>query len=343
MKFHNQILYRTLVIHLMVMISVAAIGQVRDTIKVQESKPTEIKVVKWIEQWPSSAGNRQPATFKTRFNKVFLGKKTPDPVRPVALFAVDPDNFWALDQGVRSIFHVVKGVGDIPQFLQKSDARFLSLVGICSTALQEILFTDSQANRIFRLSPDRKKIEVLDDSLQLDQPTGIAYAEVTNEIWVVETNAHRITVLNDRGKVLRHIGSRGTGKGEFNYPTHIWIGKSGLVYVVDAMNFRVQVFRLTGEVVSVFGQPGDASGFLARPKGIAADSHGNIYIVDALFHVVQVFNFQGEYLYAFGNQGHGAGEFWMPSGIFIDGKDNIYVADSYNSRVQIFQLDIAEK
>ncbi|MCX6268382.1 MAG: 6-bladed beta-propeller, partial [Bacteroidetes bacterium] len=238
-------------------------------------------------------------------------------------------------QAACSIFQVQNDVGDIPHYLQKSDLKFSSLVGMCSNTFSEILFTDSFRKKVYRISPGKKKLQVLNDSLKLDQPTGIAYSELRGEIWVVETNAHRIAVLNGRGEIIKHIGSRGTKAGEFNYPTHIWIDKSGLVYVVDAMNFRIQVFNDSGEVVSVFGEPGDASGYFARPKGIATDSHGNIYLVDALFHVVQVFNIQGKFLYTLGRQGHGEGEFWMPSGIFIDKDNFVYIADSYNSRIQV--------
>jgi DNA-binding beta-propeller fold protein YncE len=213
-----------------------------------------------------------------------------------------------------------------------------SLVGICYGPNSSILFTDSHARTIYSLTAEKKNLRILNDTLKLEQPTGIAYSMVNKEIWVVETKAHRIAVLNEKGELLRRLGKRGNGPGEFNYPTHIWIDKKGLIYITDAMNFRIQVLNAGGEVVSIFGEAGDASGYLASPKGIATDSFGNIYVVDALFHVVQVFDIKGKLLYKFGNQGHGNGEFWMPSGIYIDNQDNIYVADSYNSRVQVFQL-----
>ena len=298
----------------------------------------EVPHVKWIKQWPAPGKKKQPRSFRNRFNAIFLGRKIPVLTRPVSVLAYDSANIWVLDQGIRSIFNIQGEVGDIPHFFQKLDHNFPSLVGICSNFPSGFLITDSFENKIYRISPDKKRFENLNDSLKLDHPTGIAWSALTNEIWVVETNAHRITILNERGEIKRQIGSRGTAPGEFNYPTHIWIDKSGLVYVTDAMNFRVQVLRTTGEVVSVFGQPGDASGYFARPKGVASDSHGNIYVADALFHVVQVFNLKGNYLYNLGHQGHGEGEFWMPSGIFIDDNDFVYIADSYNSRIQVFQV-----
>jgi DNA-binding beta-propeller fold protein YncE len=331
------------VFHFVVFTCLSFTGHAQDTSRVITPELSDIPQVRWVKQWPSPDKKQHPRTFKSRFNAIFLGKKTPDLTRPVSLVACYPEDIWILDQGAGAVFHLQGEVGDIPHFIQKPKFDFSSLVGICTTASSGILFTDSHANKIYRISPDKKKLQELNDSLLLHQPTGIAWSAMTKEIWVVETNEHRITALNEQGEIVKTIGSRGSGPGEFNYPTHIWIGRTGLVYIVDAMNFRVQVMKTSGEVVSVFGQAGDASGYFARPKGIASDSHGNIYIADALFHVVQVFDLQGNFLYRFGSQGHGEGEFWMPSGIFIDDADCIYVADCYNSRIQLFQLEYGNK
>jgi DNA-binding beta-propeller fold protein YncE len=263
--------------------------------------------------------------------------------RPVSIVAFSPEKFWLLDQGLNTIMQVDEKVGDIPHFISKAPAEFISLVSLCKTPADGLLFTDSGSKKIYRILPEKKKLLTLNDFPDFNQPTGIAYSQITGEIWVVETNSHRIITMNASGEILRRIGSRGTGKGEFNYPTHLWIDKNGLAYVVDAMNFRIQVLDSAGTVVSIFGKQGDASGYFARPKGIATDSHGNIYVVDALFHVVQVFDLDGSFLFSFGAQGSGEGEFWMPSGIFIDDDDYIYVADSYNSRIQIFQTTYVQK
>ena len=330
--------FKTPVFGLLMFVGPGFAGYSQDTIVRNVSKSLEIPQIRWVKQWPSLDQKKQKHTFSSRFNAIFLGKKTPVLSRPVSVLAFNTENFWILDQGAKSLFQVGGEVGDIPHFVKKTDFDFSSLVGICAITPTGLIFTDSHAKKIYKILPEKKKLQILNDSLFLDQPTGIAFSKVTNEIWVVETNAHRIAILNEKGEIIRHIGSRGTAPGEFNYPTHIWIDKTGLVYIIDAMNFRLQVLNTSGEVISVFGEQGDASGYFARPKGVATDSHGNIYIVDALFHVVQVFDLNGKFLYNLGNQGQKEGEFWMPSGIFIDDNDFIYIADSYNSRVQVFQI-----
>ena len=296
--------------------------------------------VEWVKNWPSDDKKTKSKTLKEQLNFILLGIKRPEPINPVAVLGNSPDDFWVLDQGNKTVFRIIDEVGHIPHPIGKTNFDLSSLVGICFVPNSGLLMTDSHARKIYRLDPSEKKLRVLNDTLMLDQPTGIGYLSAKKEIWVVETKAHRIAVLNEKGGLIKRIGKRGTAWGEFNYPTHLWIDKKGFIYITDAMNFRIQVLNPEGSVITVFGQAGDATGFLARPKGIATDSFGNIYVVDALFHVVQVFDSKGTFLYKFGNQGHGNGEFWMPSGIFIDQQDYIYVADSYNSRVQIFKLKL---
>lgn len=297
----------------------------------------EIEYISWVKQFPSS--EKIKTGIGKRIANFIFGNYKLDLNRPVAVLAKNLDYCWTLDQENKTILQFNTQKGDqSPQLVNKKFNDFPSLVGLCFIPDNYILFTDSYTNKIYKVSDDGKKFQVLNESLLLDQPTGIAYSKTNREIYVVETDAHRIVVLDEKGKLKREIGQRGNVPGEFNFPTSIWIDDSGTVYVVDAMNFRIQIFDKADELISVFGTMGDATGYFARPKGIATDSYGNIYVADALFHVVQIFDQSGNFLYKFGEQGHDEGQFWMPSGIFIDQDNYIYVADSYNSRIQVFHL-----
>ncbi len=304
----------------------------------QEIHQDPIGQVRWVSEFPIAKKEREKDGFFKRVGKFITGKKEITLSKPVAVFAEKPDVFWVLDQGNGAVLHIEDEEVNIPQFFTKKTNQFPSLVGICKVWENELLFTDSRLNKIFITTNDKNEYRVLNDSLQLQQPTGIAYSTQTKEIWVVETGAHRIAILDEAGEVIKYIGKRGEGPEEFNFPTHIWIDDKGMVYIVDSMNFRVQIFSSGGEWLSMFGSLGDATGYFSRPKGVATDSRGNIYVVDGLFHVVQVFSRSGDFLYYFGEQGREKGHFWLPTGIYIDDNDYIYIADSYNSRVQIFQF-----
>lgn len=291
--------------------------------------------IKWIAQFPDKDSKKNQG-LGDKISRVVFGKKPQAVVKPINVVAEDPDHFWILDQGAGNVFELEDGVGQPLKAMRKADKEFPSMVSMCEGPKGVLLFTDSRLNQVWKI--DRGELSVFADSVKLNQPTGIAYNKNRDEIWVVETGAHRVSLFNSEGEWIRSIGKRGAGPGSFNFPTFIWIDAAGRIYVVDSMNFRVQIFDNNGQFISTFGESGDATGDMARPKGVAVDSRGHIYVADALFHVVQIFDREGRYLFSFGGQGHDEGEFWMPLGIYIDGKDFIYVADSYNARVQVFQV-----
>ncbi|MCF6352605.1 MAG: 6-bladed beta-propeller [Cyclobacteriaceae bacterium] len=311
--------------------------QAQDTLA-SNNQAAEMSYVRWVSEFPSTQKKQSKKGLFKRIGTFIFGKKPALLVKPVAVLAHNPEMFWVVDQKTTSLVLINQQKASTVKLTSKSEKRSNSLVDICELPGKGLLITDSYLNKIFLVPNDSKEAIIFNNSLSLQQPTGIAYAKEKDEIWVLETKAHRIAVLNAKGKLLKTIGSRGNAPGEFNFPTHIWIDRHGQVYIVDSMNFRVQIFNSEGKWISMFGQAGDGSGYFARPKGIATDSHGNIYVADALFHTVQIFNKKGQLLYFFGNQGRDKGQFWMPLGIFIDDKDYIYVTDSFNSRVQIFQL-----
>ncbi len=299
---------------------------------------TESAHIEWISQFPTPPKKQKHEVLIKMVKMVVGDPKEYQLIHPIAVVANSNSDYRILDQGSQVIFDIKNDKDDIFRCFKRKENSFASMAGICRLPSGEFLFTDSRQNKIYKVSQDGKHMKPLNDTLKLLQPTGIAYTAATKEIWVIETAAHRIAVLNDSGKLKRTIGERGSGDGQFNFPISICFDKKGTAYVVDAMNFRVEIFNALGEFQSSFGQAGDGSGNMARPKGIAVDSFGNIYVVDALFNTVQLFDKKGNLLYSFGTQGRGKEEFWMPSGIFIDDKNYIYIADTYNSRIQVFQL-----
>lgn len=201
----------------------------------------------------------------------------------------------------------------------------------------EVYVSDSALASVFVIRPDSKVAVPVPLRATLRQPTGIAFDPATARLYVVDTAAHRVHVFRQDGTLESTFGQRGTGDGEFNYPTLIWRTPTGTLYVTDSNNFRVQILDEHGRFLGKFGRHGDASGDLARHKGIATDHHGHVYVVDALLHAVQIFDDAGRFLLAVGALGRDRGEFWLPAGIFIADDDTIYVADSYNQRVQVFR------
>jgi hypothetical protein len=192
---------------------------------------------------------------------------------------------------------------------------------------------DSQLARIFAFRDGGKLL--FEIASPLKRPAGLAIAG--DSLFVVDSQAHAISVFGLDGKFRFAFGHRGSGPGEFNFPTCAATDGQGHLMVSDTMNCRVQVFDLAGNFILQFGSNGDTSGHFARPKGVGADSFGSIYVVDALFDNFQIFNSAGRLLLNVGGPGDGPGEFALPNGIAIGADNRIYMADAFNHRVQIFK------
>jgi sugar lactone lactonase YvrE len=169
----------------------------------------------------------------------------------------------------------------------------------------------------------------------LERPAGLIISR--EQLFVADSQRHRVVVLDLRGKYLSEFGQRGTKPGEFNFPTYIAADAEGNLFVTDSMNGRVQMLGRDGKFKSEMGSVGHATGNFSRPKGVATDSFGHVYVIDALFDNIQIFGRDGKFLLNFGESGGNPGEFWLPNGIAISKQNEIYVADSYNRRVQIFK------
>ncbi len=274
--------------------------------------------------------------FLQRAADLLFGRDESALVRPMAVVAVG-DILYVADPGSKGVHRfdqkegghdLIHGAGGVP---------LPSPVALALGAEGEVYVSDSALATVFVIRPGAREAVPLALGVKLGQPTGIAFDEAGARLFVVDTSAHRVHVFGRDGTLESSFGQRGTGDGEFNYPTLIWRTPQGRLYVTDSLNFRVQSFDERGRFVSKFGGLGDGGGDLPRQKGVATDHYGHVYIVDSLLHALQVFDDQGRFLLSLGGIGRERGEFWLPTGLFIGADDQIYVCDSYNQRVQVLR------
>ncbi len=231
-----------------------------------------------------------------------------------------------------------------------ADGRYLRLTGTPEAPLrspvglafdgEERLWVADSAGRLFVFGPDGSVQRILDRAgdRALRRPTGLAYNPARRWIYVVDTLAHAIDILDLEGGLVATFGRRGEAPGEFNFPTHIARAPSGTLYVTDSLNFRIEIFDEQGSFLGAFGEHGDGSGDLAMPKGLAVDGDGVVYVADAMFDNVQLFDRAGVFLLTLGRRGSDFGDFWLPSGLFLGADGQLYVCDTYNRRVQVFRV-----
>lgn len=273
---------------------------------------------------------------------VFAGPLGSDPAyvpvlpRPTGLY-VRGENLYIVDPSVPRITWIDLSSGSAKHFGLQLEPAHSTPVDIAVDSEGRSYVTDSTEARVFVYTPEGRFDRFLAPEGTFQRPTGIDIDQEHGIVYVADTLAHDIKVLDLRGNLIKVIGKRGEGPGEFNYPVHLCF-KNGKLYVVDAMNFRVQVFDAEGNLIRLFGRPGDTYADLQRPKGIGVDSFGNIYIADALQDMVKVFDQEGNLLLFFGERGRKLGQFSMPQDIFVDEEDRIFISDMANMRVQVFKL-----
>jgi len=260
--------------------------------------------------------------------------------KPVAVTVGGDGRMAIADAGKRGVHLYIPSQEKYILLTKAGSDEFISPVSVIFDASLNLIVSDSLQAKVFvfdnngsftkEIAPPKKHAFV--------RPTGIAFQETDNRLYVVDSKTSLVTIFNEQGEYVAHFGKRGGESGELNIPTHIASGPGGKIYITDAMNFRAQVFSPQGKFITMFGHHGDGSGDFGMPKGIAADRNGIIYVAETLFDTVQIFSLQGDYLLSLGSQGQKPGEFWMPSGLFIDRSNKLYVCDTFNQRIQIFQL-----
>lgn len=195
----------------------------------------------------------------------------------------------------------------------------------------EIFVTDKQNNCIFKFNSNGKKVR----SYPGNCPSQIAVNQ-DGKILVSDCY-HRIHLIHpDNGRVVKTVGSRGTGPTQFYFPSGIAFNPRNLkLYIVDKCH-RVQVFNSDLTYFTSFGKEGHNLGEFSSPNGIACDSNGRVYVSDSGNYRIQVFTASGEYLLSFGREGVNDGEFELPMGIAIDSRDMVYISDYGKNCVYVF-------
>jgi hypothetical protein len=311
-----------------------AAGEVALEPRVWPSPPLQprIRLLRTVAR-PADLGIRP--SFWQRVGKVFTGKQEEWFIRPIGVAATG-QALYVADPGAQAVWILKPAARRFRRLREAGQQRLISPVAVALGQHEQLYLADSFLAKVFVYDADEKLQGTIADAT-LQRPAGLAYDAARDRLYVADSAAHRVWIFTGDGRPLGAIGQRGTGNGEFNFPTYVTVDDAGILYVTDSMGFRVQFFSPGGAFAGQFGKHGDTSGDFARPKGIAVDSEGHIYVVEALFDSVQIFDRQGQFLLFFGERGLAPGQFWLPGGIYIDAQDRIYVADAYNQRIQIFE------
>ncbi len=291
-----------------------------------------------IEYVASVNNAKELGIEKGFFSKIFdfmFGEEDPVLNSPFGIHA-DKSRVYVTDIFAKTLYIFDKDESDIISVKGSDKEPFLYPVDVVTDTQGNIYVSDSVRAKIYVFDSDGDFIRTIAPKA-LQRPVGIAVSTDGRWLYIVDAMASQIHVTSLKGSYLNAIGTHGKGKGEFNRPTFIDVGKDGNLYVSDSMNHRVQILDKNGNYINAFGELSDRIGGFGSPRGIALDSDGNIYVNDTLYNTVQIFNSQGELLMLFGSYGTHKGEFALPIDISISVDNTIYITDTNNKRFQIFR------
>jgi hypothetical protein len=252
--------------------------------------------------------------------------------KPFGLALDEHENLCLTDTGANAVCFYDRKGRKWHRWEKIGPVRFLSPVSVAKRN-GTFFVADSALGKVVVFGEDGKlRFQITN---HLERPCAVAIG--ANQLFVADSQRHAICAFGLDGTIQKQFGTRGVGKGQFNFPTHLAIDQSGNLYVTDSMNSRVQMFTADGVYQREIGKLGDSPGQFGRPKGIAVDSQNHLYAMDAAFDNLQIFDTNGHLLLALGENGSRPGQFWLANGIAINRSNEIFVADSYNRRIQVFR------
>jgi iron(III) transport system ATP-binding protein len=131
--------------------------------------------------------------------------------------------------------------------------------------------------------------------VQFGKPEGIVWLR-DNSLVVCDTHYHRLVWFEQNGGLIKTVGKRGEGDGEFLFPVGIAKDPAENLYVCEyGGGDRIQVFTKDGKFIRAFGSAGTGPGQFQRPSGLAWHG-GRVYIADAVNNRVHVYEDDGKYV-----------------------------------------------
>ena len=170
--------------------------------------------------------------------------------------------------------------------------------------------------------------------LQFKVPRNITVHPTTGQIFIAETDNHRIQVLNKDLTYSHSFGKKGSSPEQFNQPYDVTFDNEGYLYVADHYNQCIKKFTSTGQHISTFSSRGSDPGQIIAPSSIIIDNN-LLYVSELGNDRISIFDTNGCFIHYFGKYGSGEGEFDRPYGITVDSLGNLYASDLGNNRLVV--------
>jgi hypothetical protein len=112
-----------------------------------------------------------------------------------------------------------------------------------------VYVADTQNHRVVVLDADTGGFIRAFGGATLKKADGVA-VEPNGDVWVSDSQTHRLAEFASDGTLLQTFGSAGSGNTQFNRPLHLATHVTGsgavLLFVADSWNDRVQIYQVSG-------------------------------------------------------------------------------------------------
>ncbi len=227
----------------------------------------------------------------------------------------------------------------------RGQAILVKPLGVALDAGQNIYVADAGLKQIVKFDKQGHYLAIIGMPQDFSRLIDVAVSPLNKQIYAldrggVDSASHRFQVYAADGKLLKTVGTRGMGNGEFNHPAQISVANDGRVFVLDSGNFRVQIFSPEGDYLDSWGKLGKGLGNFARPRGLAVSQQGYVFITDSAYQNYQIFDVTGQLLTYVGRGGGDdlPGQYMLPAGIAVDETNRIYVVDQIRQKIEVFRL-----
>ncbi len=167
-------------------------------------------------------------------------------------------------------------------------------------------------------------------------PEDVAVAP-DGSVWLADTRNSRLQhwpTMSVTG--VTDVGTKGTGKGQFNYIEGLTVDGTGDVWVADTNNNRIEECdnpcNPTGSTFQTFGGLGTGVCQFNNPQSIALGPSGQVYVADTLNNRIDEFTISGGACNPSSWSTY-SGSLNGPQGVTVSGDGTVWVADSGNNAV----------
>ncbi len=181
---------------------------------------------------------------------------------------------------------------------------------------------------------------------QFNNPSGLDFDMVKNEIMVADTGNDRVVRLARDGRFIGQHGGFGLSFGDrseeredsLDDPYDVAVGGFSNFYISDQNNERICIFdSYRSYRGNLYPKSDDRRNRLNRPRGIKVDSENNIWVVEGRADRVLKISPSGDKLFEVGGFGWSTQQLKDPTQIDIsDSGGEIYIADRGKGRIAIF-------